>query len=97
MKTKWLVAFAILLILLCWTPAFAGPKDQAGHGDDDIPELVKPKTWHTSEKLLGTGDAGAWWNFIFSVDRKIEQKPSETLDSKSVCIPATRRFPARLK
>ena len=43
MKREWLVVIAILLFLFSWTSVFAGPKGSVEQGDDDIPELVRPR------------------------------------------------------
>ena len=97
MRPKWLVAFVVLLILLSWTLVFAGPKGEVGHGDDDIPELMKPKNRVTPEKIVDCLEVESVWNVIFRVDVETQQKLSEQQDAKRVRMPATRRYPVRSK
>ena len=96
MRNKWLVCLAVLLILLSWTAVFAGPKDQFGHGDDDIPELMKPKKPCTSENLMDDLGLVFIWNAVFGMDegkalKGAEQRIEQTRE------PAARRYPVRAK
>jgi hypothetical protein len=95
MRCKWLVVSAVLLILLTWTSVFAGPKDQYGYGDDDIPELMKPKNRVTVEKTLDRLEVESLWNAILRMDREDKLELSEEQDAKSVRMPAARRYPVR--
>lgn len=97
MKPKWLVVLAVLLFLLSWTSVFAGPKDQYGHGDDDIPELTRTKTSVSVEKLFDDLGVESLWNSLFRADQETQLELSTKQDAKSVELPATRRYPVRSK
>jgi len=96
MKQKWLVVLAVLLFLLSWTSVFAGPR-QYGHGDDDIPELMKPRTGMSVEKILDRLVVESLWKSFCRVDQEKRLELSDQQDTKSVRLPATRRFPVRSK
>jgi hypothetical protein len=95
MRCKWLVAFAILLILLIWAPVFAGPKGEYGYGDDDIPELMKPKSRVTAGKISDRLEVESLWNVILRMEQEEQPELSKEQDSKSVRRPATRQYPVR--
>jgi hypothetical protein len=95
MRPKWLAVLVVLLILLSWTAVFAGPKDQHGHGDDDIPELIKTRTTASLERLVDSLEVESVWNTIFGAERERSQELSSELDARSVRVPATRRYPVR--
>ena len=97
MRLKWLVVLAVLLFLLSWTSVFAGPKDQVGHGDDDIPELMKPKTGMSVEKIFDSLVVESLWNALFRADQEKQLELSDQKDARSVRLPAARRYPARYK
>jgi hypothetical protein len=97
MRLKWLVISVVLLFLLSWTSVFAGPRDNCGHGDDDIPELMKPKTGISVEKIFDSLVVESLWNAIFSADQERQLELSNQQDAKSVRLPATRRYPVRFK
>jgi hypothetical protein len=95
MRTKWLLAFVVLLILFSWTSVFAGPRGEVGHGDDDIPELTRLKTRVAVEKILDSLEIESVWNAVFRPDREKQQELSRQLDAVRVRVPATRRYPVR--
>lgn len=97
MRQKWLVVLAVLLFLLSWTSVFAGPRDQYGHGDDDIPELMKPKTGMSVEEVFDSLVLESLWNAVRRVDQEKQLELSNQQDAKSVRLPATRRYPVRSK
>jgi len=97
MKPKWLLVLVVLLFLLSWTSVFAGPKGEVGHGDDDIPELVRPRTSVSVEKILDSLEVESLWNAVFRVDKGQQLELSEQHDAKRVNMPAARRYPVRLK
>ena len=97
MKPKWLLVLVVLLFLLSWTSVFAGPKGEVGHGDDDIPELARPRTSVAVEKLLDCLDAESLWNVVFNADEGKQLELSTQRDAKSVDVPAARRYPVRMK
>ena len=94
MKQKWLVVLAVLLFLLSSTSVFAGPR-QNEHGDDDIPELMKPKTGISVEKIFDRLVVESLWESICRADQEKQLELSDQQDAKSVRLPATRRYPVR--
>jgi hypothetical protein len=97
MKPKWLLVLVVLLFLLSWTSVFAGPKGEVGHGDDDIPELTRPRSSVSVEKLLDSLDAESLWNAVFRADEGKQLEHGIQRDARSVDVPAARRYPVRLK
>ena len=97
MKPKWLAVLVVLLILFSWTSVFAGPKGEIGHGDDDIPELMRPKTPVTAEKIVDGPDLESIWNAILRVGQVKQQELGRELDAQRVRVPATRRYPVGSK
>jgi hypothetical protein len=95
MRVKWLSVLVVLLVLVCWTSVFAGPKGHYGHGDDDIPELMKPNHKVISEKIGDIFSLESGWFTIFKLDRESVQEPSKKQDSSKISVPATRRYPVR--
>lgn len=95
MRPKWLAVLVVLLILFSWSAVFAGPKGQYGHGDDDIPELTRPKTPVSSFKIIDSLEMESVWDVIFRADQEKQQELSRQLDAKRVGVPATRRYPVR--
>ena len=95
MKRKWLVAFATLLFLFSWTSVFAGPQGQFGHGDDDIPELMRTRTTATPVKISDDLGVESLWNLIIGLDSEKEQELSKEQDAKRNAKPADRRLPVR--
>ncbi len=97
MRTKWLMVLAVILFLLTWTSVFAGPKGEVGRGDDDIPELTRPRANVSIEKILDSLEVESLWNAAFRVDLEKQPEPGRLLDAKSVRVPAARRYPVRFK
>jgi hypothetical protein len=97
MKLKWLMVLAVLLFLLTWTAAFAGPKSDVGHGDDDIPELMKSRTGISIEKILDSLDVESLWNGVFRVDQGKLPELGNQQGARRAGMPATRRYPVRSK
>lgn len=97
MRCKWLVVSAILLILFTWTSVIAGPKAHTEHGDDDIPELIEPKRWVTSEKIIDRLELGSVLNSVFFMDRGDKLEVSKKQGAERVRVPAARRYPIRFK
>ncbi len=93
MRSKWLIALVAPLILLGWTAVSAGPAGQFGHGDDDIPELMKPRGNVTCEKIVERLEVDFVWNAVFRVARE-QTELGKQRDARRVVRPVEPRYPA---